>query len=312
MTASFSYDPLGRRASKTLGGTTTQFLYDGNDIVTEFQGGAATASYLRSLNIDEPFGILRQDGVYFSIYDGLGSTLNITNQSGTSAVQYSYEPFGKTQSSNPSFKNPFQFTGRENDDTGLYYYRTRFYSPINHRFSREDSFSGSYLIPETLNRYVYTLNDPVSYSDPSGLLSPQAVATLGGAFFGGVGAATGAIAQGITPGSDPLAFAVITGVGASTGAAQGFILSLGPLAPPPAILGSHIAGLNNLVAQWITGRKPINVGSVVGAFIGGVPEVLSEQQLKQQFEMGLVMLCQHRLRMHLAPGWGVPGLLDFH
>ena len=53
------------------------------------------------------------------------------------------------------------------------------------------------------------------------------------------------------------------------GAAQGFILSLGPLAPPSAVLGSHIAGINNLVAQWITGRKTLNFGSAVGAFIGG-------------------------------------------
>jgi RHS repeat-associated protein len=117
---------------------TTQFLYDSNDIVAEFQGGAMTTSYLRSLNIDEAFGILRQDGTYFYLFDGLSSTLALTNQAAASVVQYTYEPFGTTQSSNPAFANPFQFTGRENDGMGLYSYRARYYSPMLQRFLSED------------------------------------------------------------------------------------------------------------------------------------------------------------------------------
>lgn len=103
----------------------SQFLYDGNDIVQEMVSGAISANYVRGLNTDEPFGILRQDGVYFYIYDGIGSTRALTNSAGASAVQYSYEPFGNTHSSTPAFANPFQYTGRENDSTSLYYYRER-------------------------------------------------------------------------------------------------------------------------------------------------------------------------------------------
>jgi len=137
-TASFAYDPLGRRINKTINGVSTQFAYDGNDITAEIGSSTVGTTYLRSLNIDEVFGFLRQDGVYFSIYDGIGSTLALTNQSGAPAVQYTYEPFGMTQSSNPSFANPFQFTGRENDGTGLVYYRARYYSPYLSRFLTED------------------------------------------------------------------------------------------------------------------------------------------------------------------------------
>ena len=183
-TASFVYDPLGRRTSKTISGVNTQFIYDGNDIVQDLANGAVTASYLRSLNIDELFGILRQDGVYFSIYDGLGSTLALTNQAASSIVQYSYEPFGKTQSSNPGFANPFQFTGRENDGTGLYYFRSRYHAPIHGRFASEDSIRLASLVglgnltallkedhsivTTGLNLYAYVSDSPVNFTDPLG------------------------------------------------------------------------------------------------------------------------------------------------
>ncbi len=125
----------------------------------------------------------------FSIYDGLGITLALTNQAASSVVQYSYEPFGKTQSSNPSFANPFQFTGRENDNTGLSYYRARYYSPSLHRFLAEDPFNIAFLrrlriqVPEAeffyhvylseplrRNAYSYVGNSPTNYVDPLGLL----------------------------------------------------------------------------------------------------------------------------------------------
>lgn len=165
-TAAFTYDALGRRVSKTINSISTQFLYDGNDITAEIGSGAVTTAYLRSLNIDELFAFLRQDGAYFSIYDGLGSTLALTNQSGTPAVQYSYEPFGKTQSSSPTFQNPFQFTGRENDGTGLYYNRNRYYAPVRNRFVSEDPLG--YLSGD-VNFYAYASNTPIGKVDPLGL-----------------------------------------------------------------------------------------------------------------------------------------------
>jgi RHS repeat-associated protein len=124
-----------------------------------------TATYLRSLNIDEAFGVLRQDGTYFYLFDGLSSTLALTNQAGASAVQYTYEPFGQTQSSNPAFQNPFQFTGRENDGTGLYYYRARFHSPSLHRFVSQDPMG----LAGGVNVYAYVLNNPILFTDPFGL-----------------------------------------------------------------------------------------------------------------------------------------------
>jgi len=264
ITASFAYDPLGRRANKAIGGITTQFLYDGNDILTELQAGAATASYLRSLNIDELFGILRQDGVYFSIYDGLGSVLTLTNQAASSVVQYSYEPFGRTQSSNPSFVNPFQFTGRENDDTGLTYYRARYYSPSLQRFLAEDPVE--FQSGDT-NLYAYVRNRPTAFTDPYGEAIPPLI--VAGAAFG-VGINTSAYLVGYYFSSDPfdpsaLGAAVING--AISGALSGVA---GPLGGTLAkALGQSTSGALAKVLTGLGSGSASAVGQYVSNQIAG-------------------------------------------
>jgi len=170
-TASSTYDPLGRRASKTINGIATQFLYDGNDIAAEIGGGAVGATYLRSLNIDEPF--IRQSAIGNEHYhtDALGSSLALSTTQGTSSTTYTYEPFGKTMVAGSS-GNALQFTGRENDGIGLYYYRVRAYSPSHQRFLAQDplEFAGS-----EHGLYNYAFNSPLSFVDPLGLKPPPVV-----------------------------------------------------------------------------------------------------------------------------------------
>ncbi len=264
-TASFHYDPLGRRMSKTINGSATQFLYDGNDIAAEIGGGAVGATYLRSLNIDEPF--IQQSAIGNEHYhtDALGSSLALSTTQGTSSTTYTYEPFGKTTVAGAS-GNAFQFTGREHDDTGLYYYRARYLSALHHRFIQEDPALAIPTNSQTLNQYPYVLNDPVSYRDPSGQIAQVPPFLIAGAIFGGVGAATGAIAQGVPVFSTK--FATLTTFGIANGLLAGAAASVGyPL--PPAAFGVITSGLSNLIGQTLSGRKPINIGSVVGAAVGG-------------------------------------------
>lgn len=166
LTASFVYDALGRRVSKTINGQTTQYQYDGNDIVAEINNGAVSTTYLRGLNIDEPFVRRSGSGDEHYLSDALGSTLALTDNTGAVTTRYSYDPFGNTTVTGTS-NNPFQYTGRENDGTGLYYYRARYYSPKLQRFISEDpiGFAGG-----DVNFYAYVLNNPVNLIDPLGLL----------------------------------------------------------------------------------------------------------------------------------------------
>lgn len=144
VTASFSYDGLGRRKSKTIVGTTTGFWYDGNDIFAELNGTTPTTTYLRSLSIDEPF--LRK-GASDEFYetDALGSSVALTNGAGASQTTYTYEPYGATTQGGTASTNSFQFSGRENDGANLYFYRTRYHSTRLMRFLANDQFNFSYI-----------------------------------------------------------------------------------------------------------------------------------------------------------------------
>jgi RHS repeat-associated protein len=87
--------------------------------------------------------------------------------SGAIQATYAYGPFGETQRSGPDGANPFQFTGRENDGSGLYYYRLRYYHPTLSRFISEDPLRP--LTGADLNLYTYVSNSPLNAVDPFGL-----------------------------------------------------------------------------------------------------------------------------------------------
>ena len=167
-TASFSYDPFGRRTTKTVGSSTTNFLYDGNNVVQELSAtNSPTANLLTGLGLDQVFSRTNSSGVSRSfLTDALGSTLGLTDSSGTVQTSYTYEPFGKTSTSGTVSANAFQFTGRENDgSTGMYYLRARYYSPAYGRFISEDpaGFAGG------INLQAYVNDAPVNRTDPLGL-----------------------------------------------------------------------------------------------------------------------------------------------
>ena len=78
---------------------------------------------------------------------------------------YAYSPYGEAQTLGPDEGNPLQYTGRENDGTGLYYYRARYYDPALKRFVSEDPIG----IAGGLNLAAYVRGNPITYSDPDGL-----------------------------------------------------------------------------------------------------------------------------------------------
>ena len=162
--ASFSYDPLGRRVDTNLNGATTGYLYDGLNAVLETHGNTAT-SILNELAVDERFARTDTSGRTDFLTDALNSTIGLTNSSGALVEQYTYDPYGNTTASSSAFNNTFQYTGRENDGTGLYFYRARYYAPEQGRFISEDpmGFAGGE------NFYAYVSGNPLSYTDPYGM-----------------------------------------------------------------------------------------------------------------------------------------------
>ena len=159
-TNQFTYDPFDLRTGKVGGGISTSFLLDGQEVVTEISGGNSIHT-LHGPMVDQP---LSRGGLYFTP-DQLGSTTTLTDSAGSVVQQYRYSPFGESSRST-AVNNPFQFTGRESDETGLYYYRARQYSPKWGRFVSQDpiGFAGG-----DTNLYAYVGSDPVNANDAEGL-----------------------------------------------------------------------------------------------------------------------------------------------
>jgi len=128
--------------------------------------GGSPASYLRTLSIDE--ALVRADAADTVHYlgDALGSSVALTTPGGTAATTYTYEPFGRTETTGTPNLNSFRFTGREDDGTGLYYYRARYYDPGRGRFVSADPIG---LGGGDISLYAFVANSPLNLIDPSGL-----------------------------------------------------------------------------------------------------------------------------------------------
>jgi RHS repeat-associated protein len=180
---SFQYDPLGRRVTKTILGTTTNYLYDGLSPTQELSGTTPTANLLTGA-VDEYFQRTDSSGPANFLADALGNTIAVTNSSGTNIAQYTYEPFGNTTITGSS-NSTYQYTGRENDGTGVYFYRARYYNQTTQRFVSEDPID----FEDGTNKYQYVANSPPNFTDPRGLQTTQT--GVGGTFTAAPLALTG-------------------------------------------------------------------------------------------------------------------------
>ena len=90
----------------------------------ELSGTTPTANLLTG-GVDEYFTRTDTNGARNFLTDVLGSALSLTDSAGTVQTQYGYDPFGNTTQSGASATSSYAYTGRENDGTGLYYYRAR-------------------------------------------------------------------------------------------------------------------------------------------------------------------------------------------
>lgn len=205
VTATFTYDALGRRITKTANGVTTRYVYAGALLVEEYrQAGQAPealdAVHFHATGIDEVVMSRRVDRAdidgdqntteLVDLYlhtNQLGSVMEVTaliNGVITVVESYRYEAYGAPTVYDGSgsvvgatvIGNPLLFTGREYDpEVGLYYYRLRTYDPLHGQFLQEDPLGSL----DDINLLAYALSNPLVFTDPMGTLSiGQAVQSL--------------------------------------------------------------------------------------------------------------------------------------
>lgn len=180
LTASFSYDSFGRRVQSTITrndqpAATVQYLYEGLQALGEIRDGQLSHRLLTGLNLDETIARIalnasgQRDSAQSRIYltDTLNSVIAQLAEDNSASLQnsYAYSPYGQTSTVGPDVtNNPNQYTSRENDNTGLYYYRARYYDPVLKRFIASDPIG----LEAGMNMYAYVEGDPVSLTDPKG------------------------------------------------------------------------------------------------------------------------------------------------
>lgn len=175
-TMSMTYDGRNRCVTRTINGTTHFLYYDGWNLIQENEAGdTQLMEYVHGPGTDEI--IARKDiaNTIYYLQDMPGNVTHLANAAGSVVEQYSYDVFGLptmkdaggTALAASAYANRFLFTGREFlQAAGLYDYRNRMYSPLLGRFLQTDPlrFAGG-----DINLYRYVHNNPVNFTDPTGL-----------------------------------------------------------------------------------------------------------------------------------------------
>ena len=165
-TTTFKYDPFGRRIQKAGPLGTTNYLYDGANVIQETDnGGNVLARYAQGGWLDEPLSQSRAGTTSFYELDGNLSITSLTASSGAVANTYTYDSFGRQTATSGTIVDLFRYSGRDYDsETGLSYNRSRYFDPSAGRLLSADpiGFGGG------INFYSYVHNDPVDWIDPWG------------------------------------------------------------------------------------------------------------------------------------------------
>lgn len=254
----YEYDALGNRTATIHDGQRTEYLIDPfglGDVVAEYDGsGGLISRYTHGIGL-----VNRDDGTTNAFYDSnaIGSTVGLTDATGTQVNSYSYRPFGDEFAETESITNPFEFVGQwgvMEEANGLDFMRARFFDSNAGRFVSMDPIG---FASGDTNLYRYAFNIPNTLVDPSGEIVPLIVGgAITGALFNTAFSALNSLWCGEIPTGRQLA-------GAAIGGALGG--AIGGIAGP---LGGTIAKGLGRVANGYTAKVSTAVASGIGGFVG--------------------------------------------
>jgi RHS repeat-associated protein len=177
-TNTFQYDGAGNRMAASRSGVVSRYVLDRNSPLAQVlaetdSSGNVIYYYIYGLGL-----VSRIDAggnAQFYHYDSRGSTITMTDASGKITEAYAYDPFGRPINGQLS-DNRFRYLGRHgvmDEENGLLYIRARYYSTKRGRFITKDPTTGKDGDSQSLNRYIYALNNPVRLIDISGLSAQE-------------------------------------------------------------------------------------------------------------------------------------------
>ncbi|MEZ4961995.1 MAG: RHS repeat-associated core domain-containing protein [Saprospiraceae bacterium] len=167
----FLYDPLNNRIQlKSKNGSNKRFIHDNLNVLLELNStNSTTARYTSSFAVDGWISMHRGGSNYFYHKDGLNSITELTDINQNLKNNYKYDVYGNIVTVNESIENPYSFTGRYREESGLLFYRMRLYDANIGVFINKDKYAGTKFKPISLNRYSYVQSNPTNFIDPHGL-----------------------------------------------------------------------------------------------------------------------------------------------
>ncbi len=272
--AAYTYDASGIRTSKTVNGVKTEYLTAGGSILAEKKNGK-WQQYLYD-GSGQLMAIRYKGADYYYIRDGLMCITGLVDANGTAVVNYFYDSWGRMLNITGSLAaslgkdNPYRYKGCYYDDeTGMYYLKSRYYQPEICRFISADVYIATELNMNGSNMYSYCKNNPVMLMDSDGSFAILAIA---GAFLAEkatsmivgavVNVATTAITAGILGEKYTLKDAVMAAVTGAVGAS-------GPAGPLAAGLISGFVTYACSKEQGESGKTSLTNAVISGAFTLG-------------------------------------------
>ncbi len=168
----FRYDHAGMRIQKEGAQGIVRYTYDDGSVLLQTDGAGTTLAKYdygpdRLLSLEQV-----TEGEQFYHFDALGSVVNLSKPDGSLQARYQYDAWGNERATTGSSWNRFAFTGHEKDEeTGLYYFKARFYDPQLGRFLSQDGYLGEVENAPSLHRYLYAYANPTVWIDLTGYQS---------------------------------------------------------------------------------------------------------------------------------------------
>ncbi len=167
-TTTYQYDYKGMRTKKTgPAGTTKYYTDETGRVIAEADGSGVEKA--QNLWSNKPLARLIAGTWYYYIYNGHGDVVKLVDDTGAVKNNYTYDEFGNLNSMSETIVNPIRYAGEyQDDESGFYHLRARYYDPVTSRFISRDTNEGKITNPLSLNLYTYCWNNPLNLVDPTG------------------------------------------------------------------------------------------------------------------------------------------------
>jgi len=263
--ATYVYDHAGQRVKQTTQGVTTTYVSSAYEVET----GAETHTARHIFAGGQRVASIRDGTASYYLPDHLGSSNLMTNDAGQVIQHTEYAPFGGIVEQTGQDVTDYQFTGKELDASGLYYYGARYYDPVLGRFITADTVVSKAHASQELNRYSYCANNPISRVDPTGHSWLDKIKSVVESVGDKMESAFRATVKKVKEAVKSVAGKAARAAGAMAGAVRGIVGSTAAMAsrastPAASMAKGAVASATTTAGGWLVGRTQTGLASFIG------------------------------------------------